>query len=162
MPHTVTLLSAVSPSPSWNDVIIVESAVASFARPALRAPHPSLTRPPYPLSTPHGVRPSLRTRRQHPPFYPHAFVTHAIPKFTAILPHNRRRLPLPPRCRYPCQLVEDLPFHAVRALYLRHHRHQILRSPMTCEATLFGSVPISAKRPAEAGGCPNLRRFLTI
>lgn len=161
MPLTATLLSAVSPSPSWNDVIIAESAVASFARPALRAPPPSSTRPVFPSSIPRAVHPSPRTRRHCPPFYPHAFVTRAMLKSTAIPPHARRRLLLVPRCRSPCRPVQDLRFHAVPALSLRPHRRQILRSPMTSAAILFGSVPISAKRPAEAGGCLNLRRFLT-
>lgn len=160
MPHTATPLSAVSPSPSWNDVTIVESAVASSARPALRAPHPCLTPPPFPSSTHHAVRLSPRTRHQPLRSYPHAFVTRAMPKSTATPLHARRRLPLAPRCQFPYQLVEDLPLHAVLALSLPHHRHRILHFRMTCAVTLFGSVPISAKRPVEEGGCPNLHRSL--
>lgn len=161
MPLIATPLSAVSPSPSWNDVTIVESAVASSARPAPRAPPLCSTRPPCPSSIPHAVRQYPRTRHRPPPSYPRAFVTRATPKSTAILPHVRRRLPPAPRCRSPCRLVQDLLFHAVPAHCHLHHRHRILRSRMTCAVTLFGSVPISAKRLAEAGGRPNLRQFLT-
>lgn len=162
MLHTATPLSAVSPSPSWNDVTIVESAVAFSARPALRAPPPYLTPLPFPSCTLHAVHPSPRTRHQLPLSYPHAFVTRATPKSTAIPPHARRRLPLAPRCRSHYRLAEDLPLHADHALSLHRHHHRILHFRMTCAVTLFGSVPISAKRPAEAGGCPNLHRSPTI
>jgi len=161
MPHTATPLFAVSPSPSWNDVTIVESAVASSAQPVLRASHPCSTRHPCPSSIPRAVRRSPRTRRQHPPFSPRAFVTIAMPKSTAILLRAHRRLPLAPRCRPPYRFVQDLDLHAVPALSQLPHRHRILHSRMTCATTLFGSVPISAKLRAEAGGRPNPHRSPT-
>jgi hypothetical protein len=149
------------PHSNLNLSSIVESVVVSFARPALRALPLCLTPLPCPSSTPHAVRRYLPTRHQPLPSYPHAFVTRAMHKSTAILPRARRRLLPAPRCRSPCRLVQDLLFHAVPVLSPFHHRHRILHSPMTCAATHFGSVPISAKRLAEAGGRPNLHRFLT-
>jgi len=161
MPLIATPLFAVSPSPSWNDVTIVESAVVSSARPALRALPLCLTPPPCPSSIPRAVRRYLRTRHRLPLSYPRAFVTRAMHKSTVTLPRDPRR-PLPARrCQSPYRLVQDLLFHAVPALSPLHRRHRILHSPMTCAVTHFGSVPIFAKRLAEAGGCPNLHQFLS-
>ena len=53
------------------------------------------------------------------------------------------------------RLVEDLPPHVVPVLFQHYRPHRILHSWMTCAVTLLGSVPISAKRPVEAGGCRN-------
>jgi hypothetical protein len=93
------------PHPSLILFSIVENVVVSSARPALRALPLCLTPPPCPSSMPHTVRRYLCTRHQPLPSYPRAFVTRAMHKSTAILPHARRHLLPAPLCRFPYRLV---------------------------------------------------------
>jgi len=164
MPPIVTPLFAVNPSPSWIDVIIAESVVVSFAVPALHTRHPSSTRRRFRLCILRVVHLSPPMPPRPRPFFLHAYAMRATPRFT-VLP-RATRLPHRPRLvhRHPHQYQHLLgPMaRAAHVLSHRRRRHRILRSPMTCGITLFGSGPIFARPPEEGGGCPNLRPFLII
>lgn len=162
MPPIVTPLSAANPSPSWRDVIIVESVVASFVAPALRTQPPFSTRRRFRLCTPRVVRLSLLMRPPPRLFLLHACAMRATPKSTVLPPvtrlhhrprHVRRDLHLHPL------LLGPLP-RAAHVLSHRYRRLRILRSPMTCGTTLFGSGPIFARPPEGEGGRLSHRPFL--
>lgn len=67
-------------------------------------------------------------------------VTRAMPNSTPILSPARRRLPLALRRRSSYQLVEDLPPHAVPALFQHHHR--ILRTSHPDDQRSYPTSPI--------------------
>jgi hypothetical protein len=184
MPPIATPLFAVNPSPSWIDVMyvhyptwhphnphvliflsfysIAESVVASFVVRALRTRHPSSTRRCFRLCIPRVVRPLLPTHLLPRLFFPHACATRVTLKYTVLLPPTLRRLRLRLLRRFQHPNLKFLgPLaRAAHVLFRCHHRHRILRSPMTCEITLFGSGPIFARPPEEEGGLPSPRPFL--
>jgi len=162
MPPIATPLFAVNPSPSWTDVIIAESVVASFVVRALRTRRPSLTRRCFRLCILPVVRPLLPTHLLPPLFFLHACATRVTPKYTALLPPTPRhlRLRLLRRFQHPNLKFLGPLARAAHVLFHCHRRHRILRSPMTCEITLFGSGPIFARPPEEEGGRLNPRPFL--
>lgn len=161
MPPTAIPLFAVNPSPSWKDVIIAESAVASFAVPALQIQRPSLTRRCFPLCTLRVVPPLLRSHLLPRPFFLHACAMRATLKSMVLLPPTRLR-PQPLRLHrrhHLHPLLLGAPLRAAHGLS-QHRRHRTLHSPMTCGTTLFGSGPIFARPPEAGGGLLNPRPFL--
>ena len=183
MPPIATPLFAVNPSPSWTDVMyvhctwhlpnphvliflsfysIVESVVASFVVRALRTRHPSSTRRRFRSCILRVVRPLLPTHLLPRLFFLHACATRVTPKYTVLLPPTPRQRRLHLLRRFPLPNLKFLgPLaRAAHVLFHCHRRHRILRSPMTCEITLFGSGPIFARPPEEEGGRLNPRPFL--
>lgn len=141
---------------------IAESVAASSVVLALCTQRPCWTRRHFRLFTHRVVRPSRLMRPLPRPFSPHACATRVMPKSTAPLPLTPLPCPHPrPLCRHrgphPIALVD--PHRAVHGPSLWHRHHRILHSPMTCETTRFGSVPIFAKPPEVEGGPPNHRPF---
>lgn len=160
MPPTATPSFAVNPSPSWTDVIIVESVVASFVVPALRTQRPSSTRRHFRLCTLRVVRPLLPMHPLPRPFFLHACATRATPKSMVLPPPTRLRPHLHHRYQHPSPLLLGPLARVAHVLFHCHLRHRILRSPMTCGIILFGSGPIFARPPEEGGGRLNPRLFL--
>ena len=141
---------------------IAESAVASFVAPVLRTQHLSSTRRPFHLCTLRVVHPSLPMRPLPRLFFLHACAMHVTPKSTVLPPvtprHHRPRHLRRYQHLHPL-LLGPLP-RAVHALSHCHLRLRILRSPMTCGITLFGSGPIFARLPEGEGGRLSRRPFL--
>jgi hypothetical protein len=141
---------------------IAESVVASFVAPALHTRHLSSTRRPFHLCILRVVHPSLLMRPLPRLFFLHACAMRVTPKSTA-LPRVTRLHHRPRHLRrfqhlHPL-LVGPLP----RAAHVLSHCHlhlRILRSPMTCGITLFGSGPIFARPPEGEGGRLSRRLFL--
>lgn len=143
---------------------IAESVVASFVVRALRTRRPSSTRRRFRLCILRVVRPLLPTHLLPRLFFLHACVTRAMPKYTVLRPPIRRQLRprLLHRYQHPNPKFLGPLARAAHVLFHSRRRHRILRSPMTCGITLFGSGPTFARPPEEEGGRPNPRPFLII